>query len=233
MNQNHHSEEEAFTLDPPGTIVVVGAGILGIEAGLYGRFLGYDVQILEMGQIGSNLLRRSSEVLPAMPTRLLSSLSESALQAQSGEVISTTPPNNLGGWVEQILEPLSEVDLLRERVQLESRVTAIRQMPVEADAEEEIPADFELIIEKSSGSSQQLTAETQTVTAESVILAVGKHGSNIQLEFTRPTPYFFSIGESATDDWENDLRTGLQEIKRVYAELGGRATLDLYRPRRL
>ncbi|MGB0595286.1 MAG: hypothetical protein ACPGLY_01135 [Rubripirellula sp.] len=233
MNQNHYREEEAFTLDPPGTIVVVGAGILGIEAGLYGRFLGYDVQILEMGQIGSNLLRRSSEVLPAMPTRLLSSLSESALQAQSGAVISTTPPNNLGGWVEQVLKPLGDVDLLRERVQLESRVTAIRQMPVEADAEEEIPADFELIIEKSSGSSQLLTAETQTVTAEAVILAVGSHSSNIQLGFTCPTPYFFSIGKSPTDDWENDLRTGLQEITRIYAELGDRATLDLYRPRRI
>ncbi|MEE2938387.1 MAG: hypothetical protein VYA84_20560 [Planctomycetota bacterium] len=233
MNQNHHRKEEAFTLDPPGTIVVVGAGILGIEAGLYGRFLGYNVQILEMEQIGSNLLRRSSEVLPAMPTRLLSSLSESALQAQSGAVVSTTPPINLGGWVEQVLKPLGDVDLLRERVQLETRVTAIRQIPVEADAEEEIPADFELIIEKSPGSSQQLTAETQIVTAEAVILAVGGHNSNIQLGFTCPTPYFFLIGENPTDDWENDLRTGLREITRIYAELGDRATLDLYRPRRL
>ena len=36
-----------MTLDPPGTIVVVGAGALGIEAALYGRYLGYNVTLIE------------------------------------------------------------------------------------------------------------------------------------------------------------------------------------------
>ncbi|MDG2221591.1 MAG: hypothetical protein P8L85_09435 [Rubripirellula sp.] len=231
MNEHHHSEEEAFTLDPPGTIVVVGAGTIGIEAALYGRFLGYDVRILEMDRIGSSLLQRPTENLPAMPNRLLSSLAESALQAQRGEAIATVPPTNLGEWVEQALEPLCEVDLLRGRVQLDSRVTAIRQMPAEADAEEDIPADFELTIAEPPGSAP--TAEAQILTAEAVILAVGNQVSNLQLGFPPPAPYFFSIGTNPSNDWTNDLRAGLKEITRIYAGLAGRTALDLYRPRRV
>lgn len=48
-----------MTLDPPGSIGIVGAGTHGIEAGLYGRFLGYDVTVLERGSIGNNMLNDS------------------------------------------------------------------------------------------------------------------------------------------------------------------------------
>ena len=34
------------TLDPPGSIVILGTTPLGIEAALYGRYLGYDVRLL-------------------------------------------------------------------------------------------------------------------------------------------------------------------------------------------
>ncbi|EMI22110.1 Pyridine nucleotide-disulfide oxidoreductase, NAD-binding region domain protein [Rhodopirellula maiorica SM1] len=38
---------EIATLDPPGSIAIVGAGPLGVEAALYGRFLGYNVSLIE------------------------------------------------------------------------------------------------------------------------------------------------------------------------------------------
>ena len=37
---------ESMTLEPPGRLAVVGAGALGVEAALYGRFLGYDVTLI-------------------------------------------------------------------------------------------------------------------------------------------------------------------------------------------
>ena len=54
MNNNAKTDMD-MTLDPPGSIAIVGAGTHGIEAGLYGRFLGYDVKILERGAIGNNM----------------------------------------------------------------------------------------------------------------------------------------------------------------------------------
>ena len=46
---------DATTLDPPGSIAVVGAGALGIEAALYGRFLGYDVTLIEAAAVGHSM----------------------------------------------------------------------------------------------------------------------------------------------------------------------------------
>lgn len=40
------AETNDATLDPPGVVVVLGTTPLGIEAALYGRYLGYDVRLL-------------------------------------------------------------------------------------------------------------------------------------------------------------------------------------------
>jgi len=48
-------QDDSLTLDPPGAIAVVGAGPLGIEAALYGRYLGYDVKLYEAKSVGSSM----------------------------------------------------------------------------------------------------------------------------------------------------------------------------------
>ena len=57
-----------MTLDPPGSIAVVGAGPLGIEAALYGRFLGYDVTLIEAVSV-ANSLRPLAPVAAAAAAR--------------------------------------------------------------------------------------------------------------------------------------------------------------------
>ncbi|MEM8667601.1 MAG: hypothetical protein AAGG48_08815 [Planctomycetota bacterium] len=227
-----------YTLEPPGSILIVGAGLLGIEAGLYGRFLGYDIQIIEQDTIGSKLRARAEEELPVMPNRCLSPLAVSALQAQSGSEVPPVPPLNFGQWIDQMLVPITESDLLHGRVHTGVRVTKIQQIPADPTSDDEtsiedddlgdddVPPDFRLI-------AQDADATQLTFDAEAVILAVGGPPHSIQLEFTPPVAYFHSIGESNSDDWETDLRKGWQEITAVFAELGDRADLDLYRPRRL
>ncbi len=78
-------DDDAMTLDPPGSIAVVGAGPLGIEAALYGRFLGYEVTLLEAVAIANSIRNQHDLPLPMLPGRCLSPLALSALRAQHGE----------------------------------------------------------------------------------------------------------------------------------------------------
>ncbi|MEC7408834.1 MAG: hypothetical protein VYB72_08465, partial [Planctomycetota bacterium] len=87
-----------YTLDPPGKIAVIGAGPLGIEAALYGRYLGYDVTIYEAHEVGFNLISCSTEDLPLLPDRTLSNLAVQALLTQQ-ELASLTFPVSINQWV--------------------------------------------------------------------------------------------------------------------------------------
>ncbi|MEX0711597.1 MAG: NAD-binding protein, partial [Pirellulales bacterium] len=45
-----------MAIDTPARIAVLGAGPIGLEAALYGRYLGYDVDVYERGGVARNLL---------------------------------------------------------------------------------------------------------------------------------------------------------------------------------
>ena len=74
-------------------------------------------------------------------------------------------------------------------------------------------------------------ASRGSVDAEAVILAVGPD-SDIGTGFKLPAPYCFRIGGEPSGDAERDLRAGHGQIVAIFASLGGRAELDLYRPGR-
>src|SRR5690606_19463418 len=97
----------------------IGAGPLGLEAALYGRFLGYDVTVFERGDIGQSLRELADQPLPMLPSSCLSPLAWSAISAQHGSG-STFPtarlPLTIGQWLAEGLEPLAKSDLLRNRV---------------------------------------------------------------------------------------------------------------------
>jgi hypothetical protein len=221
-------DDDAMTLDPPGSIAVVGAGPLGIEAALYGRFLGYEVTLIEAVAIASSIRDQHDFPLPMLPTRCLSPLALSALRAQQGEMAEQVRPMTYGQWINDGLEKLAETDLLRGRIRLPMRVSRIDQVPVQADEPDEdtsaIPPDFRLTLVAEG-------YETDSIDVESVILAIGL-SSEIPLGFQLPAPYFFRIAATSTGDHEQDLLSGFHEIVAIFAELAGRADLDLYRPRR-
>ncbi len=240
MNQPIEPEpDDSMTLDPPGSIAVVGAGPVGIEAALYGRYLGYDVTLLEATAVASSLLDRQELPLPMLPNRALSPLAILALNAQQlggsgviAEATGATPaqplPMTYGQWIKHSLIPLTETDLLRGRVKIPARVTGIETVPVQPDQEGEdtsdIPADFRLTTLDGQG-------QRATLDVEAVILAIGA-SPPIELGFSPPTPYFFQIGRHRSDDPQHDLRSALREVVAAYAGLMGRSNLDLYRPRR-
>jgi hypothetical protein len=228
------------TLDPPGRIAVVGAGPLGIEAALYGRFLGYEVTVFEKGLVGQSLQSRLEDPLPMLPDRCLSPLAVSALKAHDGGVAlagDPTFPMTIGQWVTSGLVRLSDTDLLVERVLVEHEVVGISTVEntdddatVEDDNESEtyidgeVPPDFRLLI--------RCANETATFECEAVIFAIGVAGQDSIEGFSTlaKAPYLFRIGHREGGSDEETLHLGWHEIVQVFAMLGGRRGLDLYRP---
>ncbi|TWU44172.1 dihydropyrimidine dehydrogenase subunit A [Novipirellula aureliae] len=235
------------TLDPPGKIAVIGAGPIGIEAALYGRFLGYDVTLYEAAEIGHSMRGRLEEPFPMMPHDALSPLAIAAIEAQSGEKLPLALPMTYGQWIDQALMKLVDGDLLRGRLKTHSRVTRIELLPLDvegspdedSDPEEDtergdIPPDFRLWI-RSQDDPAKVDAGL-SIETESVIVATGAN-CDIECEFHPPLEYFFRLGEASAatgDESPSDyLARCRREITRVFANLGGRADLDLYRPRRV
>ena len=220
------NSSDSFTLDPPGSIAVIGAGPLGIEAALYGRFLGYNIRIFEANQVGCNLPPTDNLPLPFLPDRSLSKLAVQALKTQR-EISDLTFPTTINDWIDGYLRPITATDLLIGRLFLGCKVTNIDLEPIDSDdevSEEEVPADFRITYSNAAGAMQ-------TELFEAVILATGSN-LTIETSMTLDTPYLFRIGGRQTDDWEKGLAEGLQDIVATFAELGGRQDLDLYRPSR-
>ena len=220
--------DESLTLDPPGSIAVIGAGPLGLEAALYGRFLGYSVTIIEAVGVGSSLESRRGLPVPMIPDRCLSPLAVSAITAQTRDALPIVLPTTIDQWIDDGLAAVAAVDLLRGQIICPARVTRIETVPIEPDEEDEdvsdVPPDFRLIYSDTDGS-------TASVDAEAVIVATGPT-QDFQIDFALPAEYLFRIGGTVDDvDEETYFWTGLHEIAKIYAQLAGRAGLDLYRPR--
>lgn len=241
MTTEDTSPTSAATLDPPGTIAIIGAGPMGMEAALYGRYLGYKVTVFESDSVGCTLSGQEDAPVPMMPDRCLSPLALSALNAQSADEGLSVLPTTVGQWLDKVWRPLAETDLLRGRIITPSTVTKVGFAEPEPDssqeelaeeelaedelAEDEVPPDFE-ITASSLDSPEPF---------EAIIVATGQ-SDEIETTFQRAPQalpdYWFQIGRNITGNAEVDFLTGLKEIVAVYASLGGREDLDLYRPAR-
>lgn len=260
MTEHQHE----MTLDPPGRIAVIGAGPLGLEAALYGRFLGYDVTVFERGEVGQSLRELADQPLPMLPSACLSPLAWSALSAQHGggsALPSGSLPLTIGQWLAQGLEPLAKSDLLRNRVWTGHEVVGIELIEVALGDEDhheasegltddeyvdgEVPADFRLNVrwdqQQANYRSGSMWPADAAVDFEALILATGSQAPTAiaGLEQCAHSPYFFRLGGDAASELadadqapDHVLVAGWREIVRIYAQLGGRSDLDLYRPLR-
>jgi len=116
-----------MAVDTPARIAVLGAGPTGLEAALYARFLGYEVDVYERGGICENVLNWG-HVRLFSPFRLnRSTLGLSAIRAQTHDWVPPDDEALLTGreTVEQYLRPLAETDLLAGSVHEQTEVLAI------------------------------------------------------------------------------------------------------------
>lgn len=116
-----------MAVDTPARIAILGGGPIGLEAALYARYLGYQVDLYERGRIGENLLCWG-HVRLFSPFRLnRSPLALGALRAQDADYQSPDDDALLTGreHLERYLKPLAQTDLLVDSIQEQVEVLAV------------------------------------------------------------------------------------------------------------
>ncbi|HEX5442669.1 MAG TPA: FAD-dependent oxidoreductase [Pirellulales bacterium] len=207
-----------MAVDTPARIAVLGAGPIGLEAALYARYLGYDVDLYERGRVAENLLRWG-HVRLFTPWRMnVSPLGVAALRAQD-ETWRPPPDDALltaREFVDIYYRPLAHSDLLADSLRTDTNVTAIgRQGQLKGEnvgSDARIFADFRILLRGTSGHELVETADV-------VIDATGAYGNHCWLG-DGGIP---AVGESAA---AHDIEYGLPDVlgdeRETYA---GRHTL--------
>ena len=108
-------------------IAIVGAGPIGLEAGLYAAELGYEVDIFEKGAVGGNILQWGHVTLFSPWEMNHSPLGVRALQQAFPEWTAPKPDDYLNGkqHVERYLRPLSRLPQLQGRIHTGAEVVSI------------------------------------------------------------------------------------------------------------
>jgi hypothetical protein len=241
MNAIDLTRVEDDQLEPPGSIAILGAGPLGIEAALYGRSLGYTVTLFEADTIAPGLAQTPNAILP-IPFRLCSSpLGLAALATQDPSRMLPLGDSTLlhREYIENYLLPLTQTDLLSDSVQLATRVVSLAvdpwEEPTEPD-EEPLPPDFRLEVDR-AGTLDSITFECvidtnltgPPFTGTGIAYPPGSYdpARSTQPDLATGVPYLFRIGGKS--DATVSYLEGLEQIRRLFAFLFGRPSLDLYR----
>ena len=116
-----------MAIDTPARIAILGAGPIGLEAALYARYLGYEVDIYERGRAAEHVLRWGHVRMFSPFEMNRSPLGLAALRAQDPNW--QAPPDDalLTGreFAEQYLIPLAQSDLLVDGLHLQTEVLSI------------------------------------------------------------------------------------------------------------
>lgn len=154
-----------MAIDTPATIAVLGAGPIGLEAALYGRFLGYDVVVLEQREVLHHV-RRWGHVRMFSPFGLnRSPLGLAALHAQDPDYRPPSDAALLTGheWIERYLLPLARTDLLDDHVRTETAAVAVGRPELlktdMAQGDERIDSRFRILVRTSTGSEDVVVAD--------------------------------------------------------------------------
>lgn len=154
-----------MAVDTPASVLVMGAGPIGLEAALYARFLGYDVRIVEQGRVGEHVLRWG-HVRMFTPFAMNSTpLALGALAAQDSTYRPPAPTDLLTGreWVERYLRPLSQTDLLVDGLLEQTTCVAIGRdgllKPEWVGREERGDWQFRVLVRNSEGRERFLFAD--------------------------------------------------------------------------
>ena len=154
-----------MAVDTPARIAVLGAGPIGLEAALYARFLGYDVDVYEQGEVAEHI-RDWGHVQMFSPFGMnRSALGLAALSAQSTRWQRPADDACLTGheFREQYLLPLAGSDLISDQIHTGTRVLGVsRDGPLKGDLlgdEERGDWLFRLLLADREGRERIATAD--------------------------------------------------------------------------
>ena len=166
-----------MAIDTPARIAVLGAGPIGLETALYARYLGYDVDVYERGEVAENVLRWGHVRLFTPWRQNVSPLALAALTAQDDRWRAPDDDAILTGreFAARYLVPLAHSDLLVDGLQTQTEVVVVGRgaqlkgdnVGLEAREEE----DFRLLLRDAAGNESIATADV-------VIDATGTFGNH-------------------------------------------------------
>lgn len=182
--------------ESPGRIAIIGAGPVGLEAALYGRFLGYDVNVYEALAVAHQLTVPDALEMPTF-SECTSPLGWAAIIAQNdSEPPELTTQPTPAEWLAVYGHPLATSDLLRGRIHMPCRVVGVSRQPMDDSSNlEPDPSVVETNLSDdertddappSPGFQFQLDieqdGETRKEFAEIVIDASGNAGTELRLD---------------------------------------------------
>lgn len=191
-----------MAVDTPARIAILGAGPIGLEAALYARFLGYDVDIYERGRICENMQRWGHVRLftPAGMNR--TPLTMAALSAQNPDL--PHPADEALVTAREMLDtyflPLANSDLLIDTLHLNTEVLAVgRDEYMKGDLignEDRGDDSFRILIRKADGQEEIREADVVIDTTgtygnpnwagQGGVPALGERRERPQLEYGLP-----------------------------------------------
>lgn len=154
---NRPNSKPIMEYDTPARIAILGAGPIGVEAALYARYLGYDVDLYERGTIAENV-RAWGHVSLFTPFAMNASpLGLAAIEAQNPQWSKPADDAMLTGseWAERYLEPLARTDLVKRALQCQTEVLSVGRISMlkhEAPgSEERAETPFRLLLSDDDG----------------------------------------------------------------------------------
>jgi len=144
-----------MAVDSPARIAILGGGPIGLEAAIYARYLGYDVDVYERGRVAEHLLQWGHLQLYTPSGSVVSPLGAAALAAHDANWKLPDAGSLLTG--RQLAEcyylPLAQTDLLVDSIHLSTEVLAVARgnlLKGELAGEERAEADFRLLLDSSA-----------------------------------------------------------------------------------
>ncbi len=148
MQLNWDPEVEA-----PATIAVIGAGPVGIETAIYGRFLGYFVSIFEQRRVAHRMLDWHDRPLDVTVEQCTTPMGHAAIAAQYPEYQRRAPGDVYTGrsYAEEYLLPLAKTDLLFDDIHFLSPVADVSRYRTritdKIESQERCNDEFRILVE--------------------------------------------------------------------------------------
>ena len=235
------------TLEPPGTIAVLGGGPLAIETALFARYLGFSVSLYSTDLLVAQLHKFPENTTPTLLASPLGLASLAAQRGLGGTMVELDCPD-YGTWINQYFRPLAEVDFLKGAIHSQVRLDRINLAQVEddADADEDLPPDF--VIEWTNGQAQPADREKHADRFEAIIdmrahLVPGLGSISTNAWFPSDVTWLgpgSEVPPSAPDYYlclaelpdaalsDSDMLSGFQRIQKLFSLLCDRPKLDVY-----
>jgi len=140
-------------VETPATIAIIGGGPVGLEAAIYGRFLGYFVSIFEQRRVAHRLLDWHDRSLAVTVGECTTSMGHAAIAAQNPEYVRRPADEVYTGrsYAEEYLLPLAKTDLLFDDIHFLSPVADVSRCGTfvtdDIERQERCNDEFRILVE--------------------------------------------------------------------------------------